>query len=62
MKNSSFITTFWAECGTCEELGVEHVDGLVVPGILTLQVDGVQNILDEGRQDHGQEDGVLRGT
>lgn len=46
-------------CGTCEELSVEHVDRLVVPGILTLQVDGVQEVLDEGGQDHGEQDGVL---
>lgn len=43
----------------CEELSVEHVDGLVVPRILTLQVDGVQNVLDEGRQNHSQQDGIL---
>jgi len=48
--------------GTCEELCIEHVDGLVVPGILTLQVDGVQKVLDEGRQHHGHQDGILEGT
>lgn len=44
---------------TCEELRVEHVDGLVVPRVLALQVDGVQQVLDEGGQDHGEQDGVL---
>lgn len=47
---------------TCEELSVEHVDRLVVPGVLTLQVDGVQEVLDEGGQDHGEQDGVLAET
>lgn len=47
--------------GTCKKLGVEHVDRLVVPGILTLQVDGVQKVFDEGGQDHGEQDGVLGG-
>lgn len=41
-------------CGTCEELSIEHIDCLVVPGILTLQVDGVQKVLDEGGQNHGE--------
>lgn len=62
--------TFWKmkssashlDQGTCEELGVEHIDGLIVPGIFTLQVDCVQNILDEGSQHHGEQDGVLRRT
>lgn len=45
--------------GTCKELRVEHVNRLVVPGILTLQVDGVQEVLDEGGQHHGEQDGVL---
>lgn len=57
--NQSYTQT---SCSTCEELGVEHVDGLVVPGVLTLKVNGVQDVLDEGRQDHGQQDGVLRRT
>lgn len=46
--------------GTCEKLCVEHVNRLVVPGVLTLQVDGVQKVLDEGGQDHGEQDGVLK--
>lgn len=48
--------------GTCEELSVQHIDGLVVPGILTLQVNSVQKVLYEGRQHHGEQDGILRGT
>lgn len=53
---------FWTEYSTCEELGVEHIDGLVVPRILTLQVNGVQKVFNEGGQHHGQQDGILRGT
>lgn len=45
---------------TCEEFCVEHIDSLVVPGILTLQVNSVQDVLDEGCQDHGQQDGILK--
>lgn len=44
---------------TCEELRVEHIDGLVVPGIFTLQVNSVQYVLDEDRQHHGHQDGIL---
>lgn len=58
----SFNFSFAAEYSTCEELSVEHIDGLVVPGILTLQVNSVQNVLDEGRQHHGQQNGILRNT
>lgn len=47
---------------TREELRVEHVDGFAVPGVLVLQVDGVQHVLDEDGEHHGHEDGVLRGT
>lgn len=47
---------------TCEELSVEHVNCLVVPGILTLQVNRVQKVFNEGRQHHGQQDGILWGT
>lgn len=46
-------------CATCEKLSVKHVNRLVVPGILTLQVDGVQKVFDEGGQYHGEQDGVL---
>lgn len=50
---------FFSVISTCEEFSVEHVDGLVVPGVLALQVHSVQDVLDEGRQHHGQQDGVL---
>lgn len=50
------------EACTCEELGVEHVDGLVLPGVLTVQVDGVQQVFDEGCQHHGQQDCILKET
>ena len=44
---------------THAELGVEQIHGLVVPGVLGLQVDGVQDVLDEGHQHHRQQDLVL---
>lgn len=47
---------------TCEELSVEHVDRLVVPGILTLQVNSVQKIFNKSCQYHGQQDGILGET
>ena len=47
---------------TSDELCVEHVDSLVVPGVLTLQVNGVQQVLGEGGQHHGHQDGVLQRT
>lgn len=45
----------------CKQLCVEHVHGLVVPGILTLEVHGVQHILDEDGEHHGHQNGVLEG-
>lgn len=45
---------------TCEELGVQHIDGLVVPGVLALEVHSVQHILNEGGEDHRHQDGVLK--
>lgn len=47
---------------TCKELSVEHIHSLIVPGVFTLQVDGVQDVFDERRQHHGQQDGILRNT
>lgn len=46
--------------GTCEELGVEHVDSLIFPGILTVQVDSVQKVFNKCGQHHGQQDCVLK--
>lgn len=45
---------------TCKQLRVEHVHGLVVPGILTLEVHGVQHILDEDGEHHGHQNGILK--
>ena len=42
-----------------EELGVEDKDGLVLPGVFAVQVDGVEDVLDEGVHHDGQQDGVL---
>lgn len=44
----------------CKQLRVEHVHGLVVPGILTLEVHGVQHILDEDGEHHGHQNGILK--
>lgn len=46
---------------TCKQLCVEHVHGLVVPGVLTLEVHGVQHILDEDGEHHRHQDGILKG-
>lgn len=46
---------------TCKQLRVEHVHSLVVPGVLTLEVHGVQHILDEDGKHHGHQNGVLEG-
>ena len=42
-----------------EEFSVEHEDSLVLPGVLAVQVNGVEDILDEGVDDNGEEDGIL---
>lgn len=47
---------------TCEELRVEHVHSLVVPGVFALEVHGVQDVLDEDGEHHGHQDGVLWGA
>ena len=44
---------------TNKELCVEHEDGFVLPGVLTVQVNGVEDVLDEGVDDDGEQDGVL---
>lgn len=46
---------------TCEQLRVEHVYSLIVPGVLALEVHGVQHILDEDGEHHGHQDGILEG-
>lgn len=44
----------------CKQLRVEHVYSLVVPGVLALEVHGVQHILDEDGKHHGHQNGVLK--
>lgn len=44
----------------CEQLRVEHVYGLIVPGVLALEVHGVQHILDEDGEHHGHQNGILK--
>lgn len=44
----------------CKQLCVEHVHSLVVPGVLTLEVHGVQHILDEDGEHHRHQDGILK--
>lgn len=46
--------------GTCEELSIEHVDSLIFPGILTVQVDSVQKVFNKCCQHHGQQDCILK--
>lgn len=45
---------------TCEELSIEHVDSLVLPGILTVQVNRVQKVFNKCGQHHGQQDCILK--
>lgn len=45
---------------TCEELSIEHVDSLIFPGILTVQVNSVQKVFNKCRQHHGQQDCILK--
>ena len=42
-----------------EEFSVEHKNGLVLPRILTVKVNGVEDILDEGIDDNSEKDGIL---
>lgn len=59
-RDTAGASELWGSvCATCEELSVKHVNCLVIPGILTLQVDGVQKVFYEGGQHHGEQDGVL---
>ena len=44
---------------TNKEFCVEHEDGFVLPGVLTVEVNGVEDVLDEGVDDDGEQDGVL---
>lgn len=46
-------------CLTCKQLRVEHVHGLIVPGILALEVHRVQHVLDEDGEHHSHQDGIL---
>jgi len=42
------------------QLGVEHENCLVLPGSFTVKVNGVKEVLDQGVDDDGDEDGVLK--
>ena len=42
-----------------EEFSIEHEHSLVLPRVLTVKVDGVEDILDEGIDDDGEKDGIL---
>ena len=42
-----------------EQLGVEHEDGLVLPRVLAVKVDRVEDVLDDGVDHDGEQDGVL---
>ena len=44
---------------TNKEFRVEHEDSLVLPGVLTVEVDRVEDVLDEGVDHDGEQDGVL---
>ena len=43
-----------------DELGVKHEDSFVVPRVLTVKVDAVQDVLDEGVGDDCQQHCVLK--
>ena len=43
-----------------KELGVEHEDGLVLPGRLAVQVHAVQHVLHHRVRHNRQQDGVLK--
>jgi hypothetical protein len=43
-----------------EQLSVKHEDRLVLPWVLTVQVDGVEDILDKSVDDNGEKDGILK--
>lgn len=45
---------------TCEKLCVEHVDGFIFPWVLTLQVNCMQGVLNEGGENHGHENCILK--
>jgi len=42
------------------QLSVEHKHCLVLPRVLAVQVDGVEDVLDQGVHDNGEQDGVLK--
>lgn len=46
---------------TCKELSVKHVHSFILPWVLTLEVDGVQCVFNEGGENHGHQDGILKG-
>ena len=43
-----------------EQLSVEHEYCLVLPGVLTMQVDRVEDILDKSVDDNGEKDGIFK--
>lgn len=45
---------------TCKELCVKHVDSFIFPRVLTLEVNGVQGVFNEGGENHGHQNGVLK--
>ena len=42
------------------QLGVEDEHCLILPGVLAMKVDGVEDVLNQGVHDDGEEDGVLK--
>lgn len=44
----------------CKELCVKHVDSFIFPRVLALEVNGVQDIFDEGGENHGHQYRVLK--
>lgn len=45
---------------TNEKFSVQHKNGLVLPRILTVKVDGMQDILDKGIDYDGEKDGIFK--
>ena len=42
-----------------KQLGVEHEHGLVLPGVLRMEINGMEDILDDEVDHDGQQDGVF---
>lgn len=56
----TFNCIMYKSHSTCEELGIEHVDSFIFPGILTVQVNSVQKVFNKCRQHHGHQDCILK--